>query len=249
MKKQGRYRETNYGRSIKIITSALLIFIMLVAIVWGVVILKNLKTLPFRQVKISVDSTHIKMVELRKVVMMNLEGGFFSLKVYQLRQAFLALPWVADVSFRRVWPDQLMVNIEEQNAVARWGNQLINGKGQLFQPALSKIPKKLPLLEGPTGSLKEVLQLYHELSKALLASGVTISGLRLNSRHAWHMVLNGHIDVMLGRSDVEHRFKRFIALYPRIVGAHEKDIARVDLRYPNGLTIEWKPKNRKLTFE
>ena len=243
MKKQGRHSETHYGTSIKIAASAMLVVVMLAALAWGVVVLKNPKTLPFRQVKISANNAHIKMTALRTVVATHLEGGFFSLQVESLRRSFLNLPWVKGVSFRRIWPDQLIVNVQERHAIGRWGDQLISAEGKLFRPAAASIPQGLPLLEGPADSLKEVLKQYQYLRKSLSTIGVTISELQLSPRHAWHLVLDGHLDVILGRDNVERRFKRFIALYRKVVGAREKDVVSIDLRYPNGLAIKWKARS------
>lgn len=242
MKKQGRHADISYLSTVKIGIPVILVFSIFVVLVWGITILKNPKTLPFRHVKISANNVHIKIPTLKNVVITNLKGGFFSLRVDELRQALLALPWVAEVSFRRVWPDQLIINVAEQHAIARWGNELVNEKGELFQPKLTNIPKNLPFLSGPDDSLKEILLKYHEFSKDLSTIGVTINVLRLSNRHAWQMLLNGHIDVMLGRESVDQRFKRFIALYTRVVGSREKDVSRIDLRYPNGLAIKWQAK-------
>jgi len=242
MKKQGRQSEINYLRTIKIGTPIFLILVLLMAVVWGVATLKSPKTLPFHHVKISASNVHIKIPRLKNVVIANLKGGFFSLKAQELRQALLALPWIAEVSFRRVWPDQLIINVTEQRAIARWGDELVNEKGQLFQPELTGIPKNLPFLSGPVDSLKEILKKYHQFSEASSTLGVTITALRLSKRHAWQLLLNGHINVMLGRDNVNQRFKRFINLYPRVVGVREKDVTRVDLRYPNGLAIKWQSK-------
>ncbi|WP_423063047.1 cell division protein FtsQ/DivIB [Candidiatus Paracoxiella cheracis] len=249
MKKQGSKSETSYKRNIQIAAPIFFIFIIMTAMIWGIAVLKNPKTLPFRHVKISANNNHIEMAVLQQVVVTHLKGGFFSLGVDQLRQALLTLPWVADVSFRRVWPDQLMIDIEEQHAIARWGDQVVNAKGQLFQPSLSSIPKGLPYLSGPIDSLKEILERYHQFSPALLTINVTLSELSLTERHAWDMVLNGHINVMLGRDDVDHRFKRLLSLYPRIIGARGQDVAKIDLRYPNGLSVKWNPKKSQVTLE
>ena len=235
LRDQPSYR-VRFSQSIKRTGSIFLIVVMVVSVVWGVVTLNSPHAFPFRTIKIKANANHIKVALLKETVASHLKGGFFSLHSLELRQALLALPWVADVSLRRVWPNQLKIGITEQSALARWGkSQLINRSGELFQPVAASIPRGLPLLCGPKDSLAELVARYQSFSKALSPIGVTISEIRLSDRHAWRMVLNDHIEVMMGRSDIDQRFERFVALYPRIIGKNENNVEAVDLRYPRAL--------------
>src|SRR3990167_9207918 len=71
-------------------------------------VLKNPKIFPFHEVTIVVNRDHIKTSELKKMVTDNLEGGFFSFNAPQMRDALLGLSWISEVSFRRLWPGELI---------------------------------------------------------------------------------------------------------------------------------------------
>src|SRR6185503_6524119 len=51
----------------------------------------------------------------------------------QLRIAVEALVWVDRARVQRVWPDRIGIEIVEQQAAARWGDDgLLNTRGELF---------------------------------------------------------------------------------------------------------------------
>ena len=65
----------------------------------------------FRRIHVVMQAQHLTGDQVTQIVTSHLQGGFFSLNVAELRRALLAEPWVADVAFRRVWPDMLEVDV------------------------------------------------------------------------------------------------------------------------------------------
>jgi cell division septal protein FtsQ len=45
--------------------------------------------------------------------------------------------------------------------------------------------------------------------------------------------------VKLGRQDALPRFKRFVAIYPKILQSSKAPIVSVDLRYPDGVAVQF----------
>lgn len=212
-------------------------------LIWGVERLNNPKTFPIRHIKVIVQDHHIDGIVLQQTIQTHLQGGFFSLQAQPLKQALLALPWVAHISLRKIWPDQLVIHVEAQHPIARWGKDwLMTGEGELFRPTLNTIPTGLPMLVGPEGSAKELLYFYQEFTNYLASMHLTITSLELNNRHAWRIVLDQRMTLLLGRDQVVQRLQRFLGLYAKIIPGHEEQAAQVDLRYPNGLSILWKEK-------
>ena len=71
------------------------------------------------------------------------------------------LPWVATVSVRKQWPDELQVYIVEHKPVAIWNSDLLlNAKGQVFQADNEALQAYLPQLYGPEGSELEAWQAF-----------------------------------------------------------------------------------------
>lgn len=213
-------------------------------LVWLVFVLRNPMTLPFRKISVLVDHEPSQIRVLSKTVEAHLHGGFFSLKTGELQRALLGFPWVANVSLRRLWPDQLIIDVETEKPLARWGaEQLLTARGKLFSAEGIIVTQELPLLDGPDGSQKELLNIYQQITSLLSPINAEISILQLDKRHAWRMVLNHRIEVMLGRSDRavrEARLRRFIVFYSQVIRGHEETVERIDLRYPNGLVVQWK---------
>ncbi len=208
---------------------------------WGWQTAVSAKFLAFHQVNIVVNGKKLHSAEVKKIVAKNLSGGFFSLRTNRLRQSLLAQPWVADVSLRRRWPDQLDIHISQQHPVAVWCNkQLINQSGELFSPPIKSFPQTLVHLCGPRGRLQGVMDQLKQSREVLLKAGLVITSLNLNARNTWSMTVNRQIDVILGRQDIHRRLMRFVSLYLAVIQKNVDNVAKVDLRYPNGVAIQWR---------
>lgn len=188
-----------------------------------VVVTTKLKYLPGDQVESALSSL--------------LGTHFFSLDLDQMRDNLLALPWVAEASVSRRWPDQLVVGVTEQQPLARWGEYgLLNLDGELFVPASLKGFEQLPQLIGPSGSEPVVMEQFHELGYLLRPLGLAITQLHLSNRNTWSLQL-GSVQVEVGGGDIETRLKRFVWLYQQQLKGCWNNVERVDLRYDNGVAV------------
>ena len=91
-----------------------------------------------------------------------------------MRAAFEAVPWVRRATVRRIWPNRLVVGIEEHRAIALWGDgRLVNTFGELFTANLAEAEEDgpLPELAGPPASEQVVLARYRELERWLAPLG------------------------------------------------------------------------------
>lgn len=216
-----------------------LVMIILITFLLIVIILRNPKTLPFQQIKISVNESHIKITTLRDIITAHVDSGFFSLNVSALQSALLSLSWVNNVSLRRIWPNGLEIIIQEQQPIAWWNNNgLITAEGKIFTPPPDTFPKNLPHLQGPDDSASLVLKRFQHFSQELTPLNIFITTLTLTNRHAWSLMLNAHAKVYLGRENIDQRFEQLVHLYYRVIGSHTNQVDHIDLRYPNGFAIQ-----------
>jgi len=206
----------------------------------------NSPLFPVRKISVEGDLDHVTKKQLEYVIKNELKGTFFTLDLAKTRQAFEKLPWVRRVDVRRHWPDRLEVNIEEHQAIARWGNEsLLNSHGETFDAA-SNDP--LPVFEGPAGSEKQVLAGYREFREALAATGRHPTRVWLSARRAWRLELDRQLILEIGREDASERVRRFAAAYPDSLARLELAVDYVDLRYPNGFAVrmpDYKPAESK----
>ncbi len=199
-------------------------------------------TLPIREVVIEGEFRQLKAPDLEALVMRQVRGGFFTVRVSEVQGGLSRDPWIKAASVSREWPDGLRVTVYEQRAVARYGARgLLNPEGVLFRPPEASYPDQLPLLDGPEGAEAQVLVRYRRLAKLLEPAGLVARGLEADARGAWRFVLEDGPLVLVGREDFEPRIKRFVAHYPRIASSGRGRVARVDLRHTNGIAVSFKP--------
>ncbi len=178
---------------------------------------------------------------VREVLANHLNVGFFALDVQAIKTALEADPWVEKVTISRIWPDTLSVAITEEIAIARWGDSaLLNQFGETFEPYTMENDLALPLLNGPQGQQRRVMEQYQTFSQMLFSSGLRVRELSLNERGSWSLRLHNGAEVMIGRNEVVERMQRFVSLYDRHLYSQLDQIEAFDLRYNNGISIRKK---------
>jgi cell division protein FtsQ len=191
-------------------------------------------------------------------------GNFFAAELAEVRGRLEQVAWVRRVDARRVWPDRIEVRLEEHVAFARWAqvagdlqpSGLVNNHGEPFAAVMdATAQQELPLLAGPPGSERELVQRYRRFAELLAPLGMSpehgvLVSVVLTARHAWQLRTASGLELELGRDGaepVEQRLVRFAAAYPDSLGRLPKAAAaarrHVDLRYPNGFALRvagWK---------
>jgi cell division protein FtsQ len=201
---------------------------------------------PFFLLKTIVVGGDLDRIERRDIVNAlqgRVTGTFFTVDLESVRSLFEGIPWVRRAELRRRWPDTLEVHIEEQVALARWGQQrtdvqLVSAQGEIFR---GQSDAALPLLAGPAGSESEVARRYIAFRDALAPLGLAPTQVLLSSRLAWQLRLSNGLTLQLGRDSerdsVEERLVRFVSAYPQTLAGLRRRIDYVDLRYPNGFAV------------
>lgn len=206
--------------------------ITLYAVLYVVV---HLPIFPLKEVKIHGQLNHVSREQVQLIVAKHLKGNFFTLDLVTARDAFEKLPWARNVSVRRRWPSQLVVTIEEHQALARWGSAaLVNVHGELFHAASSR---DLPVFYGPSNGVIEVASQYDAFDKVLNAANLEISTLTLTPRRAWKITTADGMVIELGRTEMQHRLEKFANVYSNTLAGLNKKITYADLRYPNGFAV------------
>ncbi|MFB1011102.1 MAG: cell division protein FtsQ/DivIB [Thiopseudomonas sp.] len=179
-------------------------------------------------------------VELQQQLEAFGEIRFFSADLAAMQQALEALPWVDQARISRIWPGQLKVEVVEQQPIARWGeSQWLNSRGQVFRGITSAPAGEMPSLLGPDGSEARVMQQYWNLTRILRPLGYSIARLELRARGSWFVTTSDGLELWLGRDEILEKMRRFTAIYERELKEQIKQVARVDLRYANGLAVAW----------
>ena len=198
------------------------------------------RTLPIHKIRVQGALVHVNEAMLRNSVVGKVQGGYFNIDVASLRKTVEQLPWVKTAAVRRLWPDTVVINVVEQQPLAIWAKGgLVNLEGDVFVPAMNDEFKDLPVFSAPDGMQHSVTELYRDLSAQLKPLDLHIVSLQLDERRAVQLQLHNGIELMLGREERLVRLQRFVKVYNKALLHHAMRIRRVDLRYSNGMAVQW----------
>jgi cell division protein FtsQ len=192
-----------------------------------------------------VELKHVNTLTLREGLVGKLHGNFFTTNLEQVRTNFEAVPWVRRATVRREWPDQLIVSVEEHEALGTWGEdgRMLSVKGDVFTANIAEADEEhaLPEFNGPEGSEKEVLARFGELRAWFAPLKLTPVALDLSSRYAWTVRMDNGMSVALGREQdnttLKHRVDRLVRIYPQLAERVPQGIDTIDMRYTYGLAL------------
>jgi len=193
-----------------------------------------------------IDLKHVNALTVRNGVIGKIRGNFFTADLDQVRTTFETVPWVRRATVRREWPNALVVEVEEHEAIGTWGDEgrLLSVKGDVFTANIAETEDEqaLPAFEGPPGTEKDVLARFAQLRTAFAAVQLVPRSLSLSDRYAWTVRLDNGMSVELGREQdrntLKKRVQRLVGVYPQLVARlQEGRIDTIDMRYPTGLAL------------
>ncbi|MEX1032682.1 MAG: cell division protein FtsQ/DivIB [Cellvibrionaceae bacterium] len=168
-------------------------------------------------------------------------NGFLQSPLPAIKTKLEANPWIARAAVSRRWPDKLFISIVEEQPIARWGqNGFLNHKGDIVRIEESVRLRSLPLLSGNKGQEKLVMQSYQQLAQMLRPHDLKISEFHSDELLSWYVILTNGLKINIGRDQTMEKMQRFLNVYQRDLHRRLDEIAAVDLRYGNGLAVEWK---------
>lgn len=209
---------------------------------------------PITHVEVAGDLKQIDQQSIAKWIQQQITEGVLRTDLNSLQTQLQARPWVERASVRRKWPGVLHVSLREHIPVARWNEAaLLTARGLVFEPQQLPVMQSAPLLSGVDSSSKEVLTQFAKLQAELAKLNFKVVALDKSERGAWSVQLLSAealadaeadqpalIEVALGKHELAERLERFKSLYHAVLKARLNEIERVDLRYTNGVAVQWK---------
>ena len=193
---------------------------------------------------------HINKPVVKQQVLETVQGNFFSVKLEDVKRGFESMPWVRHANVRRVWPNGLIVSIEEQKPFGTWGgvdsHTLMNTHGELFAGRVSDVGDGIQLIDfhGPEDASKEVMRLYEKANAWFKPWDAEVKNLTLSERYAWHVKLSNGMKVEFGRDEensdktlTEDRVARLFKYWPQVQEKWANRVDAIDLRYANGFAV------------
>ena len=164
---------------------------------------------------------HVNVASARAAALPRIINGaplnFFTIDLDAVREAFESVAWVRRAQVSRVWPNRLLVRVEEHRVLGAWeeekeggtaqrrsrgsapatkplANTFVNTYGETFAVNPAEVEDDagedgLPELSGPAGREKEVVARYREFGAAFARLSLTPDRVSLSPRHAWSVHL------------------------------------------------------------
>ena len=198
----------------------------------------------FKRLEVRGDLQHVTAASVRGATAGRLRGNYFTIRLDDARRLFETVPWVAQASVRRIWPDRLQVTLREHRALGAWNDgRLLSDRGELFvaNVAEAEIYGPLPAFSGPDALAREVARRYYEFASELAAQSLTVDAIEVSERRSWVVQVAGGgaaTTFELGREEtpgaLQRRMADVVAAYPLVSARVGGPPARVDARYANG---------------
>ena len=203
----------------------------------------------FGDVRLEGDLQRNSVTTVRANAMPHLRGNFFTMDLAQTRAAFEQVPWVRHATVRRLWPNRLVVSLEEHQPVALWegdenSDKMVNSHGEVFEANVGDVEDdSLPQFAGPDGTSGQVLDMYRRLQPLFATMDTEMTALRLSGRGSWKADLDDGAAVELGRGtqdEVVERTQRFIRTLPQVLHKFNAPLESADLRHAEGYAVKLK---------
>ena len=160
------------------------------------------------------------------------------LDVAQARAKLEAIPWIAEATVRKLYPDRLQVTITEREAFALWQRQgkvaVIAADGTVLAASVEPRLATLPFVVGNGAAARArgflaVLDQYPAIRDQVRAS-------ILVAERRWNLRLKNGIDVRLPDTNIEQALET-LARFDREKSLLTRDIVAIDLRLPDRVTV------------
>ena len=167
--------------------------------------------------------------------------NYFTSDLEVIRDRALEVSWVDRVVVSRAWPDGIRVRVMPRHAIARWGTgRLLSDAGDVYSEAVIRNHTQLPLLHGPLSQSKVMMRRYNEINQLFLPVNDRLKELYLTERMTWFMQFDSGLRVIVDKDQTMSKLQRLGHLAQSDLKPVWSKISAIDLRYRNGLAIQWK---------
>jgi len=195
--------------------------------------------------------SHVKARQVQLALNEALVGTTLSADLAAIQRSVQTIPWVRRATVRRIWPNRLLIRVEEHQAAGIWmdGRLLVNQFGEAFAAPLLEHTEdcRLIRLAGPPGTYGQVLARARQLHEWIAPLGRPLEKLTLSAQYSWTAELAQGFVLELGRdslaTSLEERVRMFVVTQPWLdarLGADRplSRLAYADLRYASGYAFK-----------
>ena len=214
----------------------------------GVDVWKNVW--PVEKVLLQGETKYLKESQLADFVNAQDVKGMLAIDLNTMQAEANQLDWVQSVEVRKVWPDQLVFVVTEHQPVARVDDFILTQQGtKIRQDERLELFEDLPRisLQSPKEiSVEHYMKVWQEfklMKRQLELLSLELDSLKVDAVKNWHLDFSSGLQMNLGRKQRAERVERLVKVYSAI--ADRKNIKTIDLRYHNGVSVEWNEQQEK----
>ena len=197
---------------------------------------------PLKSVAVEGQFQFLPKDRAMELIEKEIDGDFLQLNLGRLKSELEQDPWVDHVYLSRRWPDTLVVKIAEQTPIARLdANGFLNQRGEIIRVTETDKLLGLPWLQGNEINAREIMQQYQDLSTLLRSRGLEIVALKCDNKKSWRLTLKNDKEIAIGREEVMEKLRRFVTVYDKFLSSVWGDVKTIDVRYSNGVSVQWMP--------
>lgn len=217
---------------------AVAILVMMVGVYALVKLMTNAQVAELDVVGVDAPAAHQRVMQHVEPV---IQDNYFTADLRTIRDTALELSWVDRVVVSRAWPNTIRVRVMPRHPIARWGTgRLLSDSGEVFTEVTPRLRPELPLLHGPSSHSKMMMRRYNEINQLFQPVNLRLTELYLTERMTWFMQFDSGLRVIVDQDQTMSKLQRLSHLAQSDLQPTWQRIAAIDLRYRNGLAIQWK---------
>lgn len=199
---------------------------------------------PIQKVRVVGELKYVDKMQIKQQLAPFVNNNFFEVQLGKVQQSAESLSWIEQADAKKEWPNTLVVTLVERIPVAIWNStQLLSKKGEVFSADGVQVDSSLPIFIGSEEQISLIADRFSEMQTILFQVGRSITALKLEDRFSWKAELDDGLTLIIDEKDSLEKLKRFVVLYQLLSDEQKRNLLSVDLRYENGLAIEWKKVN------
>lgn len=221
-----------------------LLALVVLAAAWAFRSAQSLAEQRVQTIRVKGAFRNIDPAVVERLVRETLENDdtYFAVSLDGIRQVVATIPWVDDVQVERRWPDRVEVVVREHRPVARWGDrEFIDDHLSRFYVGSTQGFEHLPLLNGPDGQERRLVKALIGLNDQFDIWGTGVAELKLTDRWSWSLRLESDVRIEFGRQEPLEAIPHLQNLLPLLGKERMALLQSIDLRYPYGFAVVWKP--------
>lgn len=201
--------------------------------------------------KITTPLQKVTLDDIEDLIWPYLVSGFWEADLVSLQRDLQAQPWIERAHVARVWPNQLVLTLNEREPIARWGAAaLIDRNGVVFEPNDVSGFEHLVLLQAHDLQTRSMLRHWHQVQEIMSQKNWRVTELTWFADDVLHIQVDAGHHLYVIASDKSLLLQRFVNAWPKLGSASlvTPGVGRaaikpdktwqIDLRYSNGIALK-----------